>query len=300
MKMVKFAPIAITALLVGSTVVASTASAATDVPIEQEEIQPVFIKTTGTVESIEKRGDVIYYSLKDGENINVLAVTEDTFLFDNTGKKVEIKKGDKVVAYTYANKPAILIYPPQYSPEVVIVETEALGTAAVGSFDKNLVDENLSLKLNISKDTELTSTSGKEIVPSDLAGKDLLIFYTFTTKSIPAQTSPHKVVLLTQQESEQEHAANAVVTDIIAMDFYEVDGTKMVPLRLIAEELGYKVVAINNGALLTKGAQSYTMTRGEKLYGYNKALRSFEVAPALLEPGKTYVPLHFIDELLNN
>jgi len=296
MRMAKLAPIALTALLVGSTGVASTTFAATDVPIKQEEIQPVFIKTTGTVESIEKRGDVNYYSIKDGEKINVLAVTEDTSLFDNTGKKAEIKKGDKVAAYTYANKPAILIYPPQYSPEVVIVETEAMGTAAVGSFDKNLLDESLSLKLNISEETELMSISGKEVNSTDLAGKDLLVFYTFTTKSIPAQTSPRKVVLLDQQESE----TNAVVTDIIAKDFYEVEGTKMVPLRLIAEELGYKVVSTNNGALLTKGAQSYTMTRGEKLYGYNKALRSFEVAPALLEPGKTYVPLHFIEELLNN
>ena len=48
-----------------------------------------------------------------------------------------------------------------------------------------------------------------------------------------------------------------------------------------------------------KGALSFTITRGQKMYGYNKALRQFEVAPSLLEPTKTYVPVTFVEDLLN-
>lgn len=299
MKMTKVVPIAMTALLVGSTAVANTTFATNDVPSEQEQVQPIFIKVAGTIESVEKRGNVSYYSIKEGENINTLAVTADTLVYDNTGKKVELKKGDKVIAHTYANKPMILIYPPQYSPEVVIVETEEMGTASVGTFDSNLLDANLSLKLNVSEEMELSSLSGKEVKVSDLAEKNLLVFYTVTTRSIPAQTSPHKVVVLDQKDTDQEIETSPVIEEIIAKDFYEVNGIKMVPLRQLAEELGYKVESTGKGAILSKGAKTYTITRGEKSYGYNKALRYFEMAPALLEPEKTYVPVQFIQELIN-
>ncbi|MFJ5625722.1 stalk domain-containing protein [Peribacillus loiseleuriae] len=299
MKVTKIVPIAMTALLVGSTALATTTFAKTGAPVEQEQVQSVFIKITGTIESVDVRENASYYSIKEEENTNILVVTAETLVFDNTGKKVGLKKGDKIIAHTYANKPMPLIYPAEYSPEVVIVETEAVGMAAVGTFNKNLLDANLSLKLNVSEETELSSLSGKRVTIADLAEKNLLVFYTITTMSIPAQSSPHKVVVLDQKESDQEIATNAVVEKIIAKDFYEVDGTKMVPLRLIAEELGYKVDSTGTGAILSKGAQTYTITCGEKAYGYNKALRYFEVAPALLKTGKTYVPVQFIQELIN-
>ena len=38
----------------------------------------------------------------------------------------------------------------------------------------------------------------------------------------------------------------------------------MVPLRLIAEKLGFKVEVTPKGAIVSKGALSYTITRGQK------------------------------------
>lgn len=297
MKKIKFVPFAMTALLLGGATVAPT-TFADEAPTEEMEVQPVFIKIAGTIDNVDVRDNATYYTMKDGENINVLAVTADTLVFDNTGKKVELKKGDKVEAHTFANKPMLAIYPPQYSPEVVIVKTEAMGEATVGTFDKDLLDANLSLKLNVSEETELLSLSGKEVKITDLADQNLLVFYTITTMSIPAQTPPSKVVVLDQKESDQEAPGDSVIEEIIATDFYDVDGTKMVPLRLLVEELGYKVKSTGKGAIISKGALSYTITRGEKTYGYNKALLNFDVAPALLEPMKTYVPVEFIRELI--
>ena len=297
MKKIKFVPFAMTALLLGGATVAPT-TFADEAPTEEMEVQPVFIKIAGTIDNVDVRDNATYYTMKDGENINVLAVTADTLVFDNTGKKVELKKGDKVEAHTFANKPMLAIYPPQYSPEVVIVKTEAMGEATVGTFDKDLLDANLSLKLNVSEETELLSLSGKEVKITDLADQNLLVFYTITTMSIPAQTPPSKVVVLDQKEADQEAPGDSAIEEIIANDFYDVDGTKMVPLRLLVEELGYKVKSTGKGAIISKGALSYTITRGEKTYGYNKALLNFDVAPALLEPMKTYVPVEFIRELI--
>lgn len=295
MKVAKIVPLVMTGFLVAGPVLSTATFAATELPVEQEQEQPAFIKITGTVESVEVRSNATYFTLEEGDLTNRLAITEDTQIFDNTGKKVELKKGDQVVAYSDADKPMILIYPPEYNPEVVIVQTEVMSMADVGTFDKNLLDKDLVLKLNISEKTELSSLSGKKVTVEDLAEQDLLVFYNFTTRSFPAQTTPLKVVLLDHEEM----IKNPVVKEIIATDFYEVDGVKMVPLRLIAEELGYKVKSTGKGAILSKEAKTFTLTRGEKMYSFNKALRYFEVAPALLEPGKTYVPVEFVQDLID-
>lgn len=299
MKIMKSIPsaIAATAILLASTTIATTTFAETKATTGQEQVQPPFIEVTGTIESEDVRDNGSYYSIKNDEEIHHLVVTSETLVFDNTGKKVDMNEGDKITAYTFANKPMIFIYPPQYNPEVVIVETEAASMAAVGTFDKHLLDNELSLELNVNEDTDLSSLSGNTVKMDDLKEQHLLVFYTATTRSIPAQTSPHKVVLLDQHDSNHKGLTNPTVDEIIAKDFYDVDRTKMVPLRLIAEELGYKVLSTGKGAILTKGALSFTLTRGELAYGYNKSLRYFDVAPDLLEPGKTYVPVQFIEEL---
>lgn len=318
MKMKKVLPFAMSALLIGSVAVTPTALAkkgeatVTNGAQENEaQVQPAFSKIVGTIENVEVRDNATYYTTKDGENTNLFVVNKDTLIFDNTGKEVELKKGDIVTAYNYTNKPMVLIYPPQYNPEVIIVETEAMNSVAVATFDKDLISEEYSLKLNVSEETNIVNASGEKGTVADLAEQHLLVFYTITTRSIPAQTPPTKVVILdnvAQESTEVEPTAKLstevdltpeAVQKIIASDFHEVEGTKMVPLRLIAEELGYKVQSIGKGAIVSKGAVSFTITRGEKMYGYNKALRQFDVAPALLEPTKTYVPVTFVEELIN-
>ncbi|MFJ7666812.1 stalk domain-containing protein [Lysinibacillus sp. NPDC097195] len=312
MKMTKVVPFAMTALLLGSVAIAPTASAnegeavvTNDTKQEQQnsQVQPIFVKVAGTVENVEERDNATYYTTKDGENTNVFVVNKDTLIFDNTGKEVKLQKGDKVTAYTYANKPMLMIYPPQYNADVIIVETEEMGSATVDFFDKDLVNTDNSLKLNVGKETIIESQSGKAVTTENLAEQHLLVFYTITTRSIPAQTPPTKVVVLdatAEEHVEEAQAASfdAAIEEIIKNDSYDINGTTMVPLRLIAEELGFKVESTGTGAILSKGVVSYTITRGEKAYGYNKALRYFEVAPALLEPSKTYVPVEFFEELM--
>jgi len=309
MKMTKVVPFAMSALLIGGAIVAPTASAnegeavvtnATDNKEQNPQVQPTFIKIAGIIENVEKREDATYYTVKENENTNVFVVNDETLVFDNTGKEVKLQKGDQITAYTYANKPMLMIYPPQYNPEVIIVETKEMGIVEVDFFNKELVNTDNTLKLNVGKETELLSLSGKKVKAKDLAEQHLLVFYTITTMSIPAQTPPSKVVVLDTIAQEPGHVdpSKAAVQEIINNDFYEVEGTKMVPLRLIAEKLGFKVESTGKGAIISKGALSYTITLNQKEYGYNKALRYFKVAPALLEPSKTYVPVEFVEELM--
>jgi hypothetical protein len=305
MNMKKFAPAAMTALLFGSVVVPVTSANEKPTETEQQssqiQIDPVHIfnNTHGTVEKVDAGENITYFTVKDGDQTNILEITKDTLVFDNTGKKVELKEGDKVVAYTFANKPQKLIYPPQFDPDVVIVETEEVGFVEVDYFFENLTNTYDILKLNIGENTELLNEKGEKVAAKDLAEKHLVVFYTVSTRSIPAQTTPSKVIVLdNESENSSVDTVEEEIAAIIAKDSYEVDGTKMVPLRLIAEKLGYTVESTGKGAIVSKGNVSYTLTRGEKMFGFNKALRPLNAAPALLEANKTYVPVEFVEEYL--
>ncbi|EAZ86516.1 MULTISPECIES: copper amine oxidase N-terminal domain-containing protein [Lysinibacillus] len=315
MKMKKVVPFAMTALLVGSAMGVPTASASEVEAVvntsetNEQQAQPVFVKVTGKVENVDVRDNATYYTVVEGEQTNIVVVDKDSLVFDNMGKEVKLQKGDKVSAYSYAKKPMLAIYPPQYNPEVIIVEKDNMGSVEVDYFDKNLIDTDNYLKLNVGEDTKIESVSGKELKASDLEEQHLVVFYTIATMSIPAQTPPSKVIVLDNIEKEEPVEVdpvptpeptpdNGAIEEIIQKDFYEVEGTKMVPLRLIVEKLGFEVEVTPKGAIISKGAVSYTITRGQKEYGYNKAIRQFDVAPALLESGKTYVPVEFVEELM--
>ncbi|MFF2177888.1 stalk domain-containing protein [Lysinibacillus sp. NPDC058147] len=305
MNMKKFAPAAMTAFLVGSLAIPVASANEKQTEAEQQvpqiQIDPVHIFNTtyGTIEKVNSSENITYFTVKDGDQTNILEIAKDTLVFDNTGKKVELKEGDKVVAYTFANKPQKLIYPPQFNPDVVIVETKEAGFVEVDYFFESLTNTYDMLKLSIGENTELLNKKGEKVAAKDLAEKNLVVFYTASTKSIPAQTTPSKVIVLDDEsENTTENTVEAEIAQIIATDYYEVDGTKMVPLRLIAEKRGYKVESTGKGAIISKGNLSYTITRGEKMFGYNKALRPLNGAPALLEANKTYVPVEFVEEYL--
>ena len=93
----------------------------------------------------------------------------------------------------------------------------------------------------------------------------------------------------------------AIVQEIIAGDHYVKNGVKMIPLRKVAEQLGYDVLAQAkiSGALITKGNLSFTIKRGDKIYGFNRSIGKFEIAPELKDK-KTYVPVDFLDLLIQN
>ncbi len=267
--------------------------------LEQEkQEQSNFIKLTGTTSKIEQRtNETLYTLIEKQDDLFAITVQNNTLVFDNTGKPVKLKEGMAFTAYVNKNKPMILIYPPQYTPEVVIIHTEAMGTAEIGIFDQDLVNQTNSLKLHVADQTEITNLVGDVLKQEDIVNKEVIVFYDITTRSIPAQTTPSKIIVLEGEQEAPQPVEVDVIAEMINNDHHIVNGKQMVPLRLLAEELGYTVKSTGNGAILTKGNSSFTITRGEKMYGYNKAIGYFEEAPALLETNKTYVEVDFIDQL---
>lgn len=314
----KFGTITMAALLAGTTVAAYTVNAEEQVNDEKHADASMFLSAGGTIEKIETRDkDLMVTVVGDEEIITNFRINEDTLLFNtNTTdamKASDLKEGMHVEGFYDKNKPMIMIYPPQPTPELFFVSDEKeIGSVKVGKFDEDYLSYDKELKLNIGDQTIIENQQGEKIGKEELKDNELIVFYSVTTKSLPPQTSPNKIIVLNEMKedaaekpdegSDSDSGEMEAVQTIIENDHHMKDGVKMIPLRKVAEELGYRVESQPklNGALITKGNRSFTITRGEKMYGFNKSVRQFQVAPELLEKNKTYVSEDFLVLLMGD
>ena len=134
-----------------------------------------------TIEVKQSNGDVIYLN------------TIDSVYYKNDGTEIkleDIKEGDTLIAFTHAYKPTPAIYPPVYSPEVIIcVDEKVEMSIAVSTFS---TDEDSKGVINLEGDLIVHLPEDSTIDLSE--PKNLLVFYNRTTMSIPPQAPAEKVV----------------------------------------------------------------------------------------------------------
>lgn len=102
--------------------------------------------------------------------------------------------GDNIIGFYDANVPVPLIFPPQYRA-IVVGEITPYENITVDYFDENLVNSNNTLKLNITSDTEIL-LENDQTFNLNPKNRSLIVVYGPTTKSIPAQTIPYKIIVL--------------------------------------------------------------------------------------------------------
>ena len=103
-------------------------------------------------------------------------------------------EGLPVTVFYNGNLPAPMIYPPQYRAAVVAVQVEGQ-VVGVGYFDQNLLAADQSLQLNLDANTEVV-TANNQLFLGNPGGHTLVVLYNQTTRSIPPQTTPEKIVVL--------------------------------------------------------------------------------------------------------
>lgn len=102
--------------------------------------------------------------------------------------------GDIVTGFYDANAPVPMIYPPQYRA-VVMAKYIPYVNVVVDYFDNQLVNSDNSLKLNIAPCTQILLPNNQPFT-SNLENRNLVVVYGPTTRSIPAQTVPYKIIVL--------------------------------------------------------------------------------------------------------
>lgn len=174
-------------------------------------VMPSYIVNTVTVTNVD--GNTIETKTEgleaENEMDNVINFNTDdeTVVLSRSGNKKalkDIKKDSKVTVYTFAYEPAPLILPPLYKANVIIVEDKSENLVDVDTYlageEDMVVNAAFTLALNIDKNTKVVDKNNKTLKNEELANKDLIVFYDTMTKSIPAQTTPSKVVVLGENE----------------------------------------------------------------------------------------------------
>ena len=279
--------------------------------VEEKELKSRFLSSTGVIKEISdyNSGDGAKMVAIEDENslpANII-ITKDTYVINRD----KLETGETLTAFYDAQKPMILIYPPQISADAAVVGTIDLNIK-IDLFDKELVSADNFLKLNISEDTKIFSEDESKF-EGELYNRKLLVLYGVSTRSIPAQTNPSKIIVLDEEETliEEDTNEDVLQEDVAKMDvivngtklervkpFKNDDGIIMAPVRAVSEALEYKVgwnpenQKVTVGELLSfeVGKDNYTMddTTGIQL----------NAAP-VLKDGLTYVPINFFTEFLN-
>lgn len=226
--------------------------------IEEAAEASMYLTQNGTVTSIEaSETEGVSIVTIDNEMGGLrFAVASNTIIIDRQDgfymTADQLEEGMAVSVVYDMNSPMGMSLPPFLGNVTAVVANADFSSMAVGHFDENLTDWNNKLQLNIDNETTpIANMQGSRIRLSaeDVKGQDALVFYDFTTRSIPAQTTPSFVLILGEQ------AAPAV----------------SVPLRETAEANGFEVKWQGKAKpiLLTKGGVSMEVMLGDATFTVN-------------------------------
>ena len=151
-----------------------------------------FVPVTGTILNATRGTDCCsqMISLREGSNIINFTVGPDTRIIDNR----QLRPGMRVTSFYDRNLPVPLIFPPQYRAQLIAVPGRN-EQVALNYFDGNLLASDQSLQLNLARNTVIKSVNGQNFTCSP-GDHTLLVYYSVTTRSIPPQTTPSKIVVL--------------------------------------------------------------------------------------------------------
>lgn len=234
-------------------------------------------KITAITAETTEEGEFLTITTGEGVDGIVFTTSASTVVYDAKDGSVKTAKdlteGMEITAVMPANSIMTMSIPPM-TPSAMGFVINAEGTSVmVGKFNDELVNEENKLALNISEETSIVSITGTKqvLTAEDIKGNDCLVIYGATTRSIPAQTSPIKVVILPTVENE-----------LTVKETKETVATT-VALRDAAVAAGFEIKWTANDApvVLEKDGVTISLTLGSTAYTVNDEAKNFTKAVAL-------------------
>ena len=269
---------------------------------------PKELQMAGSVTN--RNGDMITITNDNKKTGSVaLHITDDTFVIQNgTGYYLngfDIREGEQVKAWYGPVLTRSL--PPQGKADAVIAgEQNDRPTFTYFNIGKVEPQEDGSVRvLNVNESQYVTIFPQVYPDVAELkAGDKMLLWYEFTTMSMPGQATATKAVLLKQGPADINISTTA---GVIAMDgkeladikLIEKNNTLYVPLRQVAEALGYTVTWNGDAqtAVVYDGPRSAVCTIGSYDYGQQRMRVQLQYTPELID-GVTMVPVEMLEHIL--
>ena len=151
-----------------------------------------YIGITGIIEriaSLQNQCCNQLVSLRTPNGTINFVLSPGTYVVDNT----PLRPGMRVTAFYDSNLPVPLIYPPQYQA-AFISRTEPGESIMTAYFNEALLSSDNPFKLNVDNSTRVTTANGQRYTCS-LGNNLLMVFYSASTRSIPPQTTPERIIV---------------------------------------------------------------------------------------------------------
>lgn len=269
---------------------------------------PTYLEFKGEIKNInssEGKMSILAENTLEGSTNGLVAhIFEDVLILSEENidilKKEDLKEGMEVSIYYEKNTPMAMSLPPQLTPAVIIVRSEKNShNIKIDTFNEELVSKDNWLKLNISTDSKLMDLKGNKLTEEDLKNKDLVVFFGATTRSIPAQTNPLGVIAIKNREVTVMDSLNISGKKHSLENKMIKEETLMIPLREVAEGLGFEVKWVDEtkSVEFKKDDQTAKLTIGDNKYGYYDMEVELDYSPKLID-SKTYVPVDFMNQIL--
>ena len=229
----------------------------------------------------------------DGDMVVSFITDDKTAVYTIDGEEADaVKAGDKVIVVSAS---ALLTKDMKYATAIIINNEDVTASVYVDKF--NMTEDRL-----ISADGELVLNIDDA---AQYDGKKLLVFYNFMTMSLPAQTTPTKIVVL---EDDCVGISFKVGDSILTINGTKVEvetpyvigeGVTLVPLRVISEAFGAEVEwnGETKEVTIVDGDNKVVVAIGSKTAVVNGEEKELEEAPEL-KNDVTMIPLRFISENL--
>ena len=183
----------------------------------------------------------------------------------------QIKEGMSVTVVVPKNSPVALSLPAISSSQVAVIVNSENTFINEDYFNEELVNESNNLALNLDKSVRILNTAGEKRIftADDVKNQNAIVFYTSSTRSIPAQTTPKMVLILPSEEETVEEAVDEEIS--------EQNRTlkTYVPVRELAQAHQYQVkwVPKTKTVELTNKTNTITLTVGKAECSYNGGLK---------------------------
>lgn len=289
------------ALLMVAAVMMEGAVLMAQEPQIQEETQMEAVQVEETKGSfVTQKGEVTELTKEDNGWKMLVGNPIDGTLFSLHGQEViinaatldmlepeDLRVGMEVTVVIPKNAPIGLSLPAYCAAQVAVIVNAEDRSVEVSYFNEELVNETNTLALNVEKNTRIFNTIGerRRFTEEDIKEHNAVVFYTGTTRSIPAQTTPDMVVILPVEEE-----ANDMEAEVANQGLENAVALECVAVRKLATEYGYEVKwdHMSKTATLTKEDKCIYLTIGEETIKCDDREEKLDSKVKLVD-GKAYV-----------
>ncbi len=209
-----------TVLATSNPIITNIFANESNIQLDNKKDQSLFTNFEGKITSIIKDNNNILVKVKNNNNIIDFIVNDndDNILFLNSKGDIvknELKKGQSILVSYRTNQITTMIYPPQYKPNVIMIQNDKnkIYNLKVDKFnlDKNTnkyLSRDNNLLISVDKNTQIVNQKNKKLEKID--GKEIAVLYDIATMSIPAQAVAKKIITLNNSENNNKKEEDSI------------------------------------------------------------------------------------------